>query len=110
MYKRKIYNQLLQWKETSNGKTALLVEGPRRVGKSTIVEAFAKNEYESYIVVDFYRASSETKKLFDDLSDLNYIFLQLQLTYQTSLKVRNSCIVLMRFSYVLKPDRQSKRW
>ena len=93
MYKRKIYNQLLQWKETSNGKTALLVEGPRRVGKSTIVEAFAKNEYESYIVVDFYRASSETKKLFDDLSDLNYIFLQLQLTYQTSLKVRKSCIV-----------------
>lgn len=93
MYKRKIYNQLLQWKETSNGKTALLVEGPRRVGKSTIVEAFAKNEYESYIVVDFYRASYETKKLFDDLSDLNYIFLQLQLTYQTSLKVRKSCIV-----------------
>ncbi len=93
MYKRKIYNQLLQWKETSNGKTALLVEGPRRVGKSTIVEEFAKNEYESYIIVDFYRASSETKKLFDDLSDLNYIFLQLQLTYQTSLKERKSCIV-----------------
>lgn len=93
MFKRKIYNQLLQWKETSNGKTALLIEGPRRVGKSTVVEEFAKNEYESYILVDFFRASPETKALFDDLSDLNYIFLQLQLTYQTSLKERNSCII-----------------
>ncbi|MDD6695898.1 MAG: AAA family ATPase [Firmicutes bacterium] len=93
MYKRKIYDQLLHWKNTSNGKTAVLIEGPRRVGKSTVVEEFAKNEYESYIIVDFYRASSATKQLFDDLSDLNYIFLQLQLTYQTSLQDRNSCIV-----------------
>lgn len=93
MYKRKIYDQLLHWKNTSNGKTAVLIEGLRRVGKSTVVEEFAKNEYESYIIVDFYRASSATKQLFDDLSDLNYIFLQLQLTYQTSLQDRNSCIV-----------------
>lgn len=93
MFKRKIYNQLLQWKETWNGKTALLVEGPRRVGKSTVVKEFAENEYESYILVDFYEASPATKKLFDDLSDINYIFLQLQLTYQTSLKERKSCIV-----------------
>ena len=93
MYKRKIYDQLLHWKSTSNGKTAVLIEGPRRVGKSTVVEEFAKNEYESYIIVDFYRASSATKQLFDDLSDLNYIFLQLQLTYQTSLQDRKSCIV-----------------
>ena len=93
MFKRKIYNCLLDWKESSKGKTALLIEGPRRVGKSTIVEEFAKNEYESYILIDFYRASKETKALFDDLSDLNYIFLQLQLTYQVSLKERNSVIV-----------------
>ncbi|MBQ1172218.1 MAG: ATP-binding protein [Lachnospiraceae bacterium] len=93
MFKRKIYNQLLQWKAESNGKTALLVEGARRVGKSTIVEEFVRNEYESFIIVDFYRASSATKKLFDDLSDINYLFLQLQLTYQTSLKERKSCIV-----------------
>ena len=93
MFKRKIYDQLLRWKSTSNGKTAVLIEGPRRVGKSTVVEEFAKNEYESYIIVDFYRASSATKQLFDDLSDLNYIFLQLQLTYQTSLQDRKSCIV-----------------
>ena len=93
MFKRKIYNQLLKWKEESQGKTALLVEGPRRVGKSTVVEEFAKNEYESYILVDFFSASNETKALFDDLSDLNYIFLQLQLTYHVSLVERKSCIV-----------------
>ncbi|MCR5625314.1 MAG: AAA family ATPase [Lachnospiraceae bacterium] len=93
MFKRKIYNQLLKWKRESAGKTALLIEGPRRVGKSTIVGEFAESEYESHIIVDFYTASLETKNLFDDLSDLNYIFLQLQLTYQVSLKERKSCII-----------------
>lgn len=84
---------MLNWKNSSNGKTALLIEGPRRVGKSTIVKEFAQNEYESYILVDFYTASPEVKQLFEDLSDLNYIFLQLQLTYKTSLKERKSCII-----------------
>ena len=93
MFKRKIYDRLLDWKKESDGRTALLIEGPRRVGKSTIVKAFAENEYESYILVDFFRASNETKALFDDLSDLNYIFLQLQLTYHSSLKERKSVIV-----------------
>ena len=50
MFKRKIYDKLISWKKESEGKTALLIEGPRRVGKSTLVENFAKNEYESYIV------------------------------------------------------------
>ena len=93
MFKRKIYDRLLEWKKESNGKTALLIEGPRRVGKSTIVKEFARKEYESYILVDFFRASNDTKALFDDLSDLNYIFLQLQLTYHSSLKERKSVIV-----------------
>lgn len=93
VFQRKIYQEFLRWKQESDGRTALLVEGPRRVGKSTIVEEFAKREYESYILVDFYRASAETKELFDDLSDLNYIFLQLQLIYQRSLTPRKSCIV-----------------
>ncbi|MBR0420905.1 MAG: ATP-binding protein [Erysipelotrichaceae bacterium] len=93
MFKRKIYDQMLAWKNDSGGKTALLIEGPRRVGKSTIVKQFAENEYESYILIDFYRASNDTKDLFDDLSDLNYIFLQLQLTYRASLKERRSVII-----------------
>ncbi|MBQ4246371.1 MAG: AAA family ATPase, partial [Succinivibrio sp.] len=93
MFKRKIYNKILKWKKESNGRTALLIEGPRRVGKSTVVREFAKNEYESFILVDFFRASNETKALFDDLSDLDYIFLQLQLTYKVSLKKRKSAII-----------------
>ena len=93
MFKRKIYDKILEWKMESDGRTALLIEGPRRVGKSTIVKNFAENEYESHIIVDFYKASNETKALFDDLSDLNYIFLQLQLTYRTSLTTRKSAII-----------------
>lgn len=93
MFKRKIYKQILEWKEESNGQTALLIEGARRIGKSTVVEEFVKKEYESYIIVDFYGASNAVKELFDDLSDLNYIFLQLQYNYNVNLIERKSCIV-----------------
>lgn len=82
-----------EWKKDSNGKTALLIEGARRIGKSTVVEEFAKNEYESYILIDFSRASKETKKLFEDVSDLNFLFLQLQLQYKVDLQERNSVII-----------------
>lgn len=63
MFKRKIYDKMLQWKNESGGNTALLVEGARRIGKSTVVEEFAKNEYESYILVDFATASKEVREL-----------------------------------------------
>lgn len=93
VFKRKLYDRLLQWKQTRNGRTAILVEGARRVGKSTIVELFAKNEYKSYIIVDFNKASKQVLELFDDLMDLNRIFLQLQAIYNVVLKERNSVIV-----------------
>ncbi len=93
MFKRKIYEKLKCWKNESNGKTALLIEGARRVGKSTIVEEFAKNEYESYILIDFAMATQLVKDLFKDVSDLNYIFLQLQLQYRVDLHERNSLII-----------------
>lgn len=93
MFKRKIYDKLKQWKEESDGKTALLIEGARRIGKSTVVEEFAKNEYESYIMIDFAAASQLVKDLFKDVSDLNYIFLQLQLQYSTDLYERRSLII-----------------
>ncbi len=93
MFRRKIYNSLLEWKNTSNGRTALLIEGPRRVGKSTIAREFARNEYESCIVVDFHTAPAEVRALFDDLSNLNFIFLQFQLIYHVSLRSRKSVIV-----------------
>ena len=79
MFKRKIYDKLLEWKETSAGRTALLIEGARRIGKSTIVEAFGKNEYESYILIDFAFAPKHVLQLFEDMNDLDYFFLQLQL-------------------------------
>ena len=93
IFKLKIYDRLLKWKATSNGKSALLVQGARRIGKSTIVEEFAKNEYESYILIDFTKCSAEVKNLFDDVSDLNYIFLRLQLIYNVRLIERKSLII-----------------
>ena len=93
MFKRKIYNKLLEWKTESDGKTALLVEGARRIGKSTVVEEFGKNEYESYILIDFAFAPQAVKDLFLDMSDLNYFFLQLQLQYRTDLVERKSLII-----------------
>ena len=93
LFKRKIYDRLLSWKTTSNGTSALLVQGARRIGKSTIVEQFAKREYASYILIDFTKCSQEVHDLFNDVSDLNYIFLRLQLIYHTQLVNRNSLII-----------------
>ena len=93
MFKRKIYDKLVEWKKDSRGGTAILVEGARRVGKSTIVEEFAKNEYRSYLLIDFAFAPSSVRELFDDLTDLNYLFLQLQLQYHVQLHERESLIV-----------------
>lgn len=93
MFKRKIYKKLLEWKEESDGKTALLIEGARRIGKSTVVEEFGKNEYESYILIDFSTASKTVRELFEDISDLDYLFLQLQLQYKVDLHERKSLII-----------------
>ena len=60
MFKRKIYSKMLEWKRDSAGRTALLIEGARRIGKSTVVEEFAKNEYKSYVLIDFAKASKES--------------------------------------------------
>lgn len=57
MFERKIYHKIKEWKEESDGRSALLIEGAHRIGKSTVVEAFAQNEYESYILIDFSTAS-----------------------------------------------------
>ena len=93
MFKRKIYDRLLQWKEESQGRTALMIEGARRVGKSTVAETFGKNEYDSYILIDFSIASQTVKDLFYDLSDMNFFFLQFQLLYRTDLIERRSLII-----------------
>lgn len=92
-FKRKLYSKLLEWKNSQNGKTAMLVEGARRVGKSTLVEQFAQNEYESYILIDFNEASEDVKSLFNNLMNKDFIFLQLQTIYNVVLKERKSVII-----------------
>lgn len=92
-YKRKLYNAMLKWKSERNGDTALLIQGARRVGKSTIAEEFARNEYKSYILIDFSKVSKEVSDLFNDISDLNYLFIRLQFIYQIPLYERESVII-----------------
>ena len=92
-FRRKIYDRLLKWKKERSGESAILVQGARRVGKSTIVAQFAKQEYQSYILIDFSKCTKEVFHLFDDISDLNHLFMRLQLAYGVSLHERNSVIV-----------------
>lgn len=93
IFKRKVYQKLIHWKETSNGKTALLIKGARRAGKSTIAEEFAKNEYESFISIDFSVAKPEIIELFDNITDLDFFFLRLQSIKNVTLKSRRSVII-----------------
>ncbi len=94
IFKRKAYRQMLNWKTESAGKSALLVEGARRVGKSTLVKHFAEQEYESYILIDFANLLPEVKELIEtSLANLNYLFMRLQLIYNVTLKERKSVII-----------------
>ena len=93
VFKRKIYDKMLKWKNEQDGKTALLVKGARRVGKSTIVEEFAKKEYKSYILIDFANISKEVNSWFNDLSDLDYFFMRLQQLMKVVLYRRESVII-----------------
>ena len=93
VFKRKLYDKLVEWKNTYAGRYAVLVEGARRVGKSTLVEAFAQNEYKSYIMIDFSKASNDIKKCFDYIDDLNVFFLRLQTFTGVQLVERESVIV-----------------
>ena len=92
-FKRKMYDTMLKWKTERNGDTALLIQGARRIGKSTIAEEFARNEYKSYILIDFSKVAPEVNELFNDISDLNYLFIRLQFIYQVELHERESVII-----------------
>jgi len=91
--KRKQYNQIVAWKNQSNGTKALLIEGARRIGKSTIAEEIGKNEYKSYILIDFNKASKRVLSAFDDLNNLDVFFQTLSLEYNTRLYKRDSLII-----------------
>ncbi len=93
VFKRKAYKKLLEWKRKSGGKTALIIEGARRVGKSTMVEQFAKNEYTNHIIIDFSKASRSVMELFEDMENMDMFFLRLQAHYGITLIERKSVIV-----------------
>lgn len=92
--KRKVYKQLQEWKKISGGTSALMVEGARRIGKSYIVEEFARNEYDDYLLINFRLAPKEVKEWFDlYLEDLDKLLLNLQLHYNKQLKPRRSVVI-----------------
>lgn len=108
IFKRKIYNKILQWKEESDGKYALLIEGARRVGKSTIAEEFAKNEYDDYIIIDFANTNKEIIDLFDRMYDLDRFFFELQILTHKSLKPRKSVIIFDEVQFCSKARQAIK--
>ncbi len=93
VFKRKLYDKLLEWKNNYAGQYAVLVEGARRVGKSTLVEEFARKEYQSYVRVDFSEASNEIRDCFDEIADLDRFFLRLQTYTGVQLVERQSAII-----------------
>ncbi|MBQ0119475.1 MAG: ATP-binding protein [Bacteroidales bacterium] len=94
VFERKIYADMLAWKQQNEGRSALMIEGARRVGKSTVVEQFAQKEYRTYILIDFNKAGAEVCQLFEDsMEDLDHLFLYLQSRYHTILYPRESVIV-----------------
>lgn len=92
--KRKIYSKLLKWKEEAKGRKAILIEGARRIGKSTICEEFAKNEYDNYILIDFAKKDKEVEQYFESyLNDLDTLFMMLQAHFGKKLKRRDAVII-----------------
>lgn len=110
MFKRKIYDKLLQWKKESSREKALLIEGARRIGKSTISEEFGKNEYKSYILIDFNDASKVVKDAFDKyLNDLDTFFLILSTEYNTTLYKHESLIIFDEIQQFPKARQSIKK-
>lgn len=92
--KRKIYGKLVEWKNNYAGKTALLIDGARRVGKSYIVKEFAEHNYKSYILIDFKKTTDEVKDLFNKyIDDLDSFFMYLSAYYNVKLYQRESLII-----------------
>lgn len=92
-FERKAYQKLLEWKEKYADKYAVMLEGARRVGKSTIAENFAQNEYKSYILIDFSKATDTIRSCFEDIGNLNVFFLRLQAETGTTLYEHESLII-----------------
>ena len=102
MFKRKAYDKLLYWKENMTPQYAALLEGPRRVGKSTIALEFAKNNYDSYILIDFSKLTKDEEQVFENINDLEFFFLQLQTVKGVTLSVRKSVIIFDEIQFAPK--------
>ena len=92
-FKRKTYNKLIEWKEKYADKYAVLLEGARRVVKSTIAEYFTQNEYKSYILIDFSKTTDNIRDCFNDIGNLNMFFLRLQAETGVTLYEHESLII-----------------
>lgn len=94
IFKRKAYDKLLKWKEECDGSRAIMIEGARRIGKSTLVEEFAKNEYDSYLMIDFSKVNDTIKSYFYDyIEDLDTLFMFITSAYNVKLHRRKSVII-----------------
>ena len=102
MFKRKAYDKLLYWKENIAPQYAALLEGPRRVGKSTIALEFAKNNYDSYILIDFSKLTKDEEQVFENINDLEFFFLQLQTVKGVTLSIRKSVIIFDEIQFAPK--------
>lgn len=109
VFKRKIYEEILEWKEKRSNKYALLIKGARRVGKSTIAEEFAKNEFKSYILIDFAHTSKEIIELFDDTYNLDFFFLKLQQLTGVRL-YKNESVIIFDEVQLLSKARQAIKY
>lgn len=109
IFRRKIYDKMLEWKTSSNGKTALLLQGARRIGKSTIAEQFARNEYDDYLIIDFANAEQQIVRLFDRVSDIDRFFLELRTLTGKTLPNRKSVIVFDEVQFCPKARQAIKR-
>lgn len=105
--KRKIYNKLIDWKNKANGKNALLIEGARRVGKSYITEEFAKNEYQSYILIDFNREGKQLRDIFENyINDLDTFFMYLSAYFGKNFTRETLLLFLMKFRFFQEKELQ----
>ena len=110
IFKRKVYEKLLKWKELSSGQSAVLLEGARRIGKSTIVEEFAKNEYDDYLILDFARESQDVRNNFvENMSDLDTFFRNLFLLKGKSLQ-GEKCVIIFDEVQLFPIARQSVKY
>lgn len=109
IFRRKVYDKLVEWKDRYANSYSVLLEGPRRVGKSTVAEEFAKNEYETYIMIDFANTSDDVMSCFDDISDLDIFFLRLQAITGVNL-VRGRSLIIFDEIQLFPKARQAIKY